>query len=102
MTAKASLYADAEEAVVKLKAAADLLVATELRGLTGKKYEEGLEATADRMLMCWAEGTTVLRSFADDAIGRRKALHWPFIFPEVMEHEGFDAIIGNPPFMGVD
>jgi hypothetical protein len=25
--------------------------------------------------------------------------HWPLEFPEVFEHGGFDAIIGNPPFL---
>lgn len=33
---------------------------------------------------------------------RRRPYHWPLEFPEVFgrEHSGFDAIIGNPPFMG--
>lgn len=30
----------------------------------------------------------------------RKPLHWPLEFPEVFEGGGFDAIIGNPPFLG--
>lgn len=32
----------------------------------------------------------------------RKPLHWPLEFPEVFQREngGFDAIVGNPPFMG--
>ncbi|GIF48210.1 hypothetical protein DFJ67_3503 [Asanoa ferruginea] len=30
----------------------------------------------------------------------RKPLHWPLEFPEVFERGGFDAIIGNPPFLG--
>ncbi|MGG1940443.1 DNA methyltransferase [Paenibacillus polymyxa] len=32
----------------------------------------------------------------------RKTLHWPLEFPEVFirKNGGFDAIIGNPPFMG--
>lgn len=40
---------------------------------------------------------------ADTADGRlRTPFHWPLEFPEVFEcHEkGFDAIVGNPPFMG--
>ena len=27
-------------------------------------------------------------------------LHWPLAVPEVMERGGFDAVIGNPPFLG--
>jgi hypothetical protein len=30
----------------------------------------------------------------------RRPLHWPLIFPEVFERAGFDAVIGNPPFLG--
>lgn len=30
----------------------------------------------------------------------RKPLHWPLVFPEVFEQGGFDAIVGNPPFLG--
>ncbi|KAB7790041.1 Eco57I restriction-modification methylase domain-containing protein [Bifidobacterium leontopitheci] len=29
-----------------------------------------------------------------------QCLHWPLEIPEVMENGGFDAIIGNPPFLG--
>ncbi|MFF7100611.1 Eco57I restriction-modification methylase domain-containing protein [Streptomyces nigra] len=30
----------------------------------------------------------------------REPVHWPLVFPEVFEGGGFDAIIGNPPFLG--
>jgi hypothetical protein len=33
----------------------------------------------------------------------RRALHWPLAFPEIFadnEQPGFDAIVGNPPFLG--
>jgi hypothetical protein len=30
----------------------------------------------------------------------RTPLHWPLVFPEVFEQGGFDAIIGNQPFLG--
>lgn len=33
---------------------------------------------------------------------RRRPLHWPLEFPEVYlrENDGFDAFVGNPPFLG--
>ena len=31
---------------------------------------------------------------------RWHCLHWPLAVPEVMERGGFDAIVGNPPFLG--
>jgi hypothetical protein len=30
----------------------------------------------------------------------RHTFHWPLEFPEVFARGGFDAIVGNPPFMG--
>jgi len=30
----------------------------------------------------------------------RVPLHWPLAFPEVFERGGFDAVVGNPPFLG--
>ncbi|MGA5602345.1 DNA methyltransferase [Streptomyces griseoincarnatus] len=30
----------------------------------------------------------------------REPVHWPLVFPEVFERGGFDAVIGNPPFLG--
>jgi len=30
----------------------------------------------------------------------RSPLHWPLVFPEVFEKGGFDAIVGNKPYLG--
>ncbi len=30
----------------------------------------------------------------------RKPFHWALEFPEVFENNGFDAVVGNPPFLG--
>jgi hypothetical protein len=30
----------------------------------------------------------------------RRTMHWPLVFPEVFEHGGFDAILGNQPYLG--
>lgn len=32
----------------------------------------------------------------------RRPFHWPLVFPEVFcrENGGFDAFVGNPPFLG--
>lgn len=48
------------------------------RGLTIERLSPGIEADQDR----W------------------QPLHWCLAVPEVMQHGGFDAIIGNPPFLG--
>ncbi len=33
-------------------------------------------------------------------VGCGRTFHWPLEFPEVFERGGFDAVVGNPPFMG--
>ncbi|WP_432831003.1 Eco57I restriction-modification methylase domain-containing protein [Dactylosporangium sp. CA-092794] len=30
----------------------------------------------------------------------RRPVHWPLAFPEVFARGGFDAVVGNPPFLG--
>lgn len=98
IAAKSALYWEAEEAVAKLKAASDVLVAVELKGLKGKKYEEAREVAADQMMAYWAQGVKQLLTYADEQMAHRKSFHWPLAFPEIMEVGGFDAVIGNPPY----
>jgi hypothetical protein len=52
-----------------------------VEGPRGQGWHERLEAAAARPL---------------------RPLHWPLVFPEVFtrENPGFDAIVGNPPFLG--
>ncbi|MDN5764997.1 MAG: N-6 DNA methylase [Humibacillus sp.] len=37
---------------------------------------------------------------ADTDYERWQPLHWAIEVPDVMEHGGFDAVVGNPPFLG--
>jgi len=97
---KGILHAEAEESVLKLKAAADILLATELKAFKGKKYEEALESAADQMMLHWAKGAPELCDYAKEQLNERRAFHWPLAFPEIAEAGGFDAFIGNPPFLG--
>lgn len=64
---------------------------------------------ADRAVQGNASGIRSLERLADDSLregflsGRRGLpFHWPLEFPEVFlrENPGFDAVIGNPPFLG--
>jgi hypothetical protein len=100
IAAKVALYAEAEDAVAKLRAAGDVLVALELKGLKGSAYEAAREAAADHMMAHWQRGVEELRGYADDLLNLRRTLHWPLAFPEIMERGGFNAFVGNPPFMG--
>jgi hypothetical protein len=98
ITAKATLYVEAEEAVAKLRAAADVLVAVELKGLKGKAYEAERETAADHLMAYWAKGVNELEGFAQQKLATQRCFHWALAFPEVSVRSGFDAIIGNPPY----
>jgi len=100
IAAKTALYSEAEESVAKLNAAADVLVAVELKGLKGRAYEQEREKSADHMLVYWAEGLPELQAYARQRLGTRRCLHWALAFPEITAAGGFHAIVGNPPFMG--
>jgi len=41
-----------------------------------------------------------LDGFVMQAAQEQRFFHWPLAFPEVFAAGGFDAILGNPPFMG--
>ncbi len=100
ISAKMALYAEAEEAVAKLNAAADILVAVELKGLKGRAYEVEREASVDHMVSHWARGGIDLQRYATKLLFGKRSLNWPVVFPEVFGCGGFDALIGNPPFLG--
>ena len=58
----------------------------------------GTEAAVDRLRR---DAMTDLRIDAPDGLSR-DPFHWPLQFPEVFgdQRSGFDAFIGNPPFLG--
>lgn len=58
----------------------------------------GTEAAVDRLRR---DAMTDLRIDAPDGLAR-DPFHWPLEFPEVFgdQRQGFDAFVGNPPFLG--
>ncbi|WP_293752623.1 DNA methyltransferase [Limnohabitans sp. Rim8] len=100
IAAKAVLFAEAEDAVTKLNAAADILMAVELQGLQGKAYEALREKTSELMIEHWVKGTHELKDYARLEIGQKRCFHWALMFPEISSVGGFNAFIGNPPFLG--
>jgi hypothetical protein len=84
------------EALDELHVLADMIVAAAMVTSYRKPlaYDAALldEATDDRLQAGLPEGAPP-----------RRPLHWPLAFPEVFPgagREGFDAIVGNPPFRG--
>lgn len=109
---KAALLAKADGHTEALKLIADGVVAAGLaRGRSAIEYENAL-ATVRGFTRGVLNGREVakngLRAQAEEWLqaGRpegtpeRECFHWPLEFPEVMDHGGFSAVVGNPPFQG--
>ncbi len=118
---KGMLLAEAEEAMAQVKLGADLLIGTYLLELS-ERERESLQA---RLLVKYMAGETQEDEDAQRALAaarQHNVFHWPFAFPEVFlstnhpssarggsqegagpstgSGRGFDAFIGNPPFIG--
>jgi hypothetical protein len=92
---------------------ADAVTATGLAAakLPGRTCDAAFIELSVKVANAMAGSPVDLRAWADDTLqaGRpagivaRSPVHWPLAFPEVSAdatQPGFDAIIGNPPFMG--
>ncbi|WP_315583651.1 Eco57I restriction-modification methylase domain-containing protein [Actinomyces viscosus] len=115
-TTKQRLQHENEEDLKLLTQVADAIVAVGLNPTIGAKPGQRLnEAYSDLAVALGRafpnEGTgddTMLEAILERGLTptvptdykRWHCLHWPLAMPEVMERGGFDAIIGNPPFLG--
>ncbi len=121
---KQALLRQAEEATVMTRLMCDLLVGAALSTTTGKPPQED-EAFSRKRGELWRQLMETYR-YDEDVDSWRGALeamrptvrqlldaglrpgssqhrtfHWPLEFPEVfVNRAGFDAIVGNPPFIG--
>ncbi len=97
-----NLLLEANDRMARLKCAADLLVAAEFWGENAKDKNESLNHAAIRTGHYMVQGS--VEEFEQVAAKERrgqKMFHWPLEFPEVIvKRGGFDAFVGNPPFMG--
>ncbi|GAA4249100.1 hypothetical protein GCM10022255_031680 [Dactylosporangium darangshiense] len=88
---KRQLLDEAAGRAERLRVFADVLVGAALA--TGGRAAAYVEGALDQRQE-WLATDHVPGSFP------REPLHWPLVFPEVFEGGGFDAVIGNPPFLG--
>ncbi len=116
MTTKQRLQHENEEDLKLLTRVADAIVAVGLSPKTEAKSGEGLnEAYSDLAVALGrafpTEGAgddSMLEDLLERGLTptvptdyeRWHCLHWPLAMPEVMERGGFDAIVGNQPFLG--
>jgi len=108
---KADLLRAADEAVHPLVDVADALVGAGLAAAMGPKakrdssfrqLQPGVWGAVNGDLDRWRG---LLQAGNPPGKEDRRPLHWPLAFPEVFvdvpaERRGFDAIVGNPPFLG--
>lgn len=102
------------ETTASLQVVADGVIAAGLAlgGKPGKALDTAYEnlriAVADAFPAEGAGDRTWLDKILADGLtptvptdyGRWQPLHWVLAVPDVMERDGFDAIVGNPPFLG--
>jgi hypothetical protein len=97
---KKRLHGEAEAATATAKALADCLIAFEMEGLDGDAYEEQRVLAAHRAEAARHKPLAQFQTFAREQLPGYRTFHWPLEFPEVFAHGGFDAFVGNPPFLG--
>lgn len=107
---KAQLLADQREVLAELNRWADGVIAAGLRvgGKPGSKLDDAYENLRAAVELDAAGDPDALDSIIDLGLTptvvtdyeRWQPLHWALAVPDVMERDGFDAVIGNPPFLG--
>ena len=98
--AKNRLHAEAEAAVAKVKALADCIIALELAVSMATLTTNNAPSQPTKPKWPCANHCRNSRLYAREQLGGRATFHWPVEFPEVFARGGFDAFVGNPPFIG--
>lgn len=81
---------------------ADAVIATGLAagGIPGRSLDAAYAHLRDVVGRGDRDALRAILAGASESPSRRP-LHWMLAVPEVLERGGFDAVIGNPPFLGV-
>lgn len=90
---KAALLEESKVRAWQLHILADTLMAARLNHSSERRRTAFLNAAAFM-------DSGSLESQARRLLHHQRPFHWPLEFPEVMEQGGFDAFVGNPPFVG--
>jgi hypothetical protein len=102
---KAALLKEADTAMAHVKRGCDLLTGARLLGLSDREIE-GLQLSLLFPYMTGELDGVVETGKHPDATRslniakKERVFHWEFEFPEVFQHGGFSAFVGNPPYIG--
>jgi hypothetical protein len=100
--AQEKLLGEAEEKTARLRCAADLLLSVEFQPVN-LAAKDDLNIHMATQTSYYVENGTIeqFREAVRKALNGQRTFHWPLEFPEVFQKRGgFDAFIGNPPFIG--
>jgi hypothetical protein len=100
VASKQVLNFEAEELMSRLELACDLLIGAILKVVKGKEEELARARAHLNVTEYFEKPVGEFRNFVRGQIKDRYPFHWPLRFPEVFESGGFDAVIGNPPYLG--
>jgi len=93
---------EANERLDRLKCAADMLISAEFVPGSAADKRAARDDAAIKVAVHFNDSDlATFRREAQKALGGEVTFHWPLEFPEVIvERGGFDACVGNPPFLG--
>jgi hypothetical protein len=102
---KAALLREADAAMQHVKRGCDLLTGARLLGLSEREMEDLQLGLLFPYMAGELDGLIDAGKHPDAARAlnvaeKERAFHWEFEFPEVFERGGFNAFVGNPPFLG--
>ncbi len=100
--AQEQLLQEAHDKIARLRCAADMLVSAEFLGKNETDKQERIRHAAVVSGHYIENGPTKeFETKASKDCPVPRMFHWPLEFPEVIRSRGgFDAIVGNPPFLG--
>ena len=91
-----------DQLFIRTRAAADLYVSAFLLPKTGGVPSGASAHTVPTTEDVWrALDKDTFHPLLTEAIKtsqRNRAFHWPLEFPDIMQHGGFDVVLGNPPW----
>ena len=102
---KSAMLKEADAAMAHVKRGCDLLTGARLLGLSDREIEELQLGLLFPYMAGELDGEFDAGKHPDAAralnVAKQECIfHWEFEFPEVFEHGGFSAFVGNPPFLG--
>ena len=110
----ARLDEEAKSALRRPELGADLLIGAGIAaaGMRAEALDAKLVLLSDTLRRATSDAAATMRAEKEarelldtgypERMKPRRAMHWPLAYPEVFirDRPGFDAIVGNPPFLG--